>query len=91
MVASWARCASWGELKLIGRSVQFNCAAVLMLHSGENLDQRALAGTVLANQCMHFTGFQINRRVGECDDTGEGLSYPRHSQEAIIAIGHRLG
>jgi len=55
-------------------------AAVGLVHAAEDLDQRRLAGTVLADERVHLAGVQLQRDVVESADAGEGLARPQKGQ-----------
>jgi len=48
-------------------------AAVGRVDAGDDLDQRRLAGAVLAEQRMHLAGVHVEVDVAQHPDAGEGL------------------
>jgi hypothetical protein len=61
--------------------VERDLARIGRLRSGQDLHQRRFSGAVLADERVHFAGFDIERDAVERTDAGERLHDPRHAQE----------
>ncbi len=55
-------------------AVDVNRSRVVAQRAGQDLDERALAGAVLAEQRMHFAGTGRKRRLAQRDDAAEPLA-----------------
>jgi len=65
-------------------------AAVIGIHTGEDLDQGTLAGAILAGQDMHLAGGEIKMHVIEDPHPGERFSDMPHFQHSAARIGARM-
>ena len=61
-------------------AVPLDDALVDGVHAGDRLDQRGLAGAVVAHQGDHFTGVDLQLDVGERLDGTESLGDPAQRQ-----------
>ena len=71
-----------GMVERCRAAIDQHVAAVRVMDSTQNLDARALAGTVLAQQRQHTPRRQVERHIVQCDLATEHL--------ADIAQSHRL-
>ena len=78
-----------GRDRLVRLAVEEELALVDLVHAGEHLHQRRLAGSVLADQRVHLAGAQVEVHVLERLDAGEALAHPLDVQQQR-ALGHRL-
>ena len=62
MVAMPAFIAACGLANATGSPSQLDAALVGLVHAGEHLDQRGLAGAVLAEQAVHLAGPDLELR-----------------------------
>jgi len=74
-------------------SVDSNFTIVRPVHSGQDLDQGRFAGSILAEQRMHLTGFDIEVDFVESDVAGEALRQPSHLEQCgeFAVHGAHLG
>ena len=70
-------------------AVDSNLAAVFAVRTAEDLHQRRFAGSVLAEQHVHFAGVQRQVDAVERDDAGKCLADPGHLEHWSRA--HRTG
>ncbi len=67
-------------------------ALVGLVHAGENLDERRLAGPVLAEQAVHLAGPDVEVDPVERDDAREALDDVRHAEEGRgVVASHATG
>jgi hypothetical protein len=59
-------------------------AAVRLVDTGEHLDQGGLAGTVLADECVHLTGAQGERHIVERPYAGKLLADTGHFEQRHV-------
>ena len=71
---------------MIGLPSSSSLAAVGVVDAGDDLDQRRLAGAVVADDGMHLTAAQLEARIGEGDDLAEMLLDPGDNQDDIVVI-----
>ena len=68
---------AWAGPWIVGLlAVEPDRPAVGLMDAGEDLDQRALAGAVLADECVDLAGQEIERHVVESLRRGEPLGDP---------------
>ena len=65
-------------------------ALVGLVEAGEHLDQRRLAGAVLAEQAVHLAGPDVEVDAVERPDAGELLDDPGHLQQGAAVTGRLL-
>ena len=68
---------------------QLDLARVDVVHAGEHLDERRLAGAVLAHQRVHLAREEPEVDVGQRLDAGELLADPGHPQDRV-GCGHAI-
>ena len=74
------------RLRLVGRAVEGDRAAVRLVDAGQELDQRRLAGAVLAEHDMGFAACDRQRDVAQRDDaSGIKLASPALCPDAQSA------
>ena len=61
------------RLQLELPSIERYAAGVSTHSAGEDLDERALAGTVLTYDAVHFSALTLNRGADKCSHTTERL------------------
>ena len=71
-----------------GRAVDQDLALVRLVDAGHDLDQRRLAGPVLADQRMHLAPPQLERHVVEGTGAPEPLGDAPHGEHDIVRIDH---
>jgi hypothetical protein len=57
-------------------AVEQDRAAIRLVDAGQDLDERALAGAVLAHQGVDLAGAEVHRDVGEGGGRSEALGDP---------------
>ena len=62
-----------GAAYLDGFAVNVDLARILVIDTGEDLDQRGLTGAVVANQSHHFGGIELEVDVVQRLDVAERL------------------
>ena len=75
------RCASAALPIAIGSAVQQDLAAIRLMDAGHDLDQRRLAGAVLAEQGVNLAGIERERHVLERLGGVEALGDVAHLQD----------
>ena len=65
-------CACIGECGAIGSPSELDAAGIGRIHAGQHLDQRRLAGAVLAHERVHFAGAQRELDAGQRLHAGKG-------------------
>src|SRR5699024_8763624 len=65
------------------RSIDPDGALVALVYPGEDLHQRRLPGTVLADKHQHLAGVEPELNVLQCVDTWEALADPLHLKERL--------
>ena len=86
MPASWAPA---GLCRLTGLAVDQQLTGIRLVHPGQDLHHRGLAGAVLADQRVRFAGVQVDRAVG---DRAHGrfrrvVQRQRRAGRADVALG----
>ena len=81
MVAMPFRTAAIGEARVISSPLPTDLALVRPVRPGQDLDQRRLARTVLAQQAVHFTRPYLQVNSVQRPDAGEGLDDAAHLQQ----------
>ena len=81
-----------GDRQLVRRRVddaaaQADLAGVGAMDAGEDLDQRRLAGAVLAEQRMHLAGADVEVDSVERQRAGEALGQAGDLEQARVCIG----
>ena len=79
------RMAACGSARRTGSPCQVIVPGVGLVRSGEDLDQRRLAGAVLAEQAVHLTGADVEVDAVQRPDAGEGLDDAVHLQQRRLA------
>src|SRR6476646_6336840 len=73
-----------------GLAVQLDLALVGDLRAGEALDERRLAGTVVADDREDFSGVQIEADAVESHDVSVGLDEALRRQHRRARLGGRV-
>ena len=84
-----ASIASRADEKLIGLPVHEDLAAVGPVEPVEDVHQRRLACTVLAEECMHFATADVEGDAVVRDDAWELLADVPHLEDEIVAHRNR--
>ena len=87
MVAMPAASASCGEPKTTGSPAQTDLPGVRTVGPGEHLDERRLAGTVLAQQAVHLARGDVEIDLVERANAGELLDDAAHLQQRRASSG----
>jgi hypothetical protein len=74
-------------LGFVGPTVQPHAARVRLLEAGEDLDQRRLAGAVVAQQSQHLALAQVQVDVAQRRDRAEALRDVLDAQDIVVGLG----
>ena len=78
-----------GELD--GLAVDEDAAGVRLVDAGHHLDQRGLAGAVLAEEHLDLAGADLHGDVVDDGDRAEGFAHPLEGEQCGLRISHGGG
>src|SRR5699024_1721781 len=74
--------------QLDGSAVDQDPAAVGLVDAGHHLDQRGLAGAVLAEEDLDLSGAHMDGDVVDHGDRAEGLAHPLEGEQGGVLVSH---